>query len=50
MTSIFEGQPLKTRPVPKKKGGSFGFQVYTVYTYKELYVYIYIYLDLRRVP
>ena len=42
MTSIFEGQPLKTRPVPKKKGGSFGFQVYTVYTYKELYVYIYI--------
>ena len=28
MTSIFEGQPLKTKPKLQAKQGSFGFQVY----------------------
>ncbi len=28
MTSIFEGQPLKTRPKFQAKEGSFGLQVY----------------------
>ena len=28
MTSIFEGQPSKTRPKLQSKQGSFGFQVY----------------------
>ena len=43
MTSIFEGQPLKTRPVPKKKEGHLASRC-ILYTYiNNLYtVYIYI--------
>ena len=36
MTSIFEGQPLKTRPKLQAKEGSFGFQdyIYCMFIYR----------------
>ena len=40
MTSIFKGQPPKTRPKLQSKQGSFGFQVYILILYLNILIFL----------
>ena len=47
MTSVFAGQPIKTRPFPSKTRVIWvpGIYIYILYIYIYIFVYIYIYWD-----